>query len=60
MRRLFNTTMLNKVGVKVKRLSIALHFVKAKNKVVRLENKGLKQSLATKNRQRHKSKPLPL
>jgi hypothetical protein len=59
-RKLFDAAVLNKAGVKAKRLSAALHSFQAKNEVVRLENEGLKQSLATKGKHKHKSKPLPL
>jgi hypothetical protein len=59
-RKLFDAPVPNKPGVEAKRLSAALHSFQAKNEVVRLENEGLKQSFATKDKHKHKIKPLPL
>jgi hypothetical protein len=59
-RKLFDAAVPYKAGVEAKRLSAALHSFQAKNEIVRLESGGLKQSLATKDRRKHKSKTLPL
>jgi hypothetical protein len=57
---LFDAAVPNKAGIKAKRLSAALHSFQAKNKVIRLKIEGLKQSLASKDKHKHKSRPLPL
>jgi hypothetical protein len=58
--KLFDAAVPNKAGIKAKRLSAALHSFQAKNEVVWLKNEGLKQSLATKDKHKHKSRPPPL
>jgi hypothetical protein len=59
-RNLFDDAVPNKVGVEAMRLRAALHSFQAKIEVLWYKNKGLEESLTTKDKHRKKSKHLDL